>query len=119
VCAPDVHRRAARGVGDDALSVVAGNPTPGIFDTLELIGGRRGVLQSRTPQRHQEYSANPATAAQLVATGKADVCSLSVEPVLAGYEKGLRLQFFLSRQARYSVRSGRAAGQPDPDARRV
>ena len=81
---------------------MAGNPTPGIFDTLELIADGAGFYKAEHLNVTKNYSANPATAAQLVATGKADVCSLSVEPVLAGYEKGLRLQFFLSRQARYS-----------------
>jgi hypothetical protein len=46
--------------------------------------------------------AGGSTAAQLVASGKVDLCVISVEPALVGYEKGLRLQFFLSRQSQYS-----------------
>jgi NitT/TauT family transport system substrate-binding protein len=99
-------------LGDDALSVVAGNPTPGLFDTLELIADGAGFYRQQHLIVTKNYSQGPSAAAQLVATGKADVVSISVEPVLIGYEKGLRLQFFLSRQARYSYVLGVLAGSP-------
>ncbi len=99
-------------LGDDALSVVAGNPTPGVFDTLELIAAGAGFYREQHLIVTKNYSQGPAAAAQLVATGKADVVSISVEPVFVGYEKGLRLQFFLSRQARYSYVLGVLADSP-------
>jgi NitT/TauT family transport system substrate-binding protein len=87
---------------DDALSIVAGNPAPGIFDTLELIAAGAGFYKQQHLDVTKNYGANPATAAQLVATGKADLAAIPVEPVIAGYDKGLRLQFIISRQVRYS-----------------
>jgi NitT/TauT family transport system substrate-binding protein len=89
-------------LADDALSIVAGNPAPGIFDTLELIADGAGFYKQQHLDVTKNYGANPATAAQLVATGKADLAAIPVEPVIVGYDKGLRLQFIISRQVRYS-----------------
>jgi NitT/TauT family transport system substrate-binding protein len=87
---------------DTTLSIIAGAPTPGIFDTLELIAAGAGFYRDEHLTVTKDYASSAGTATQLVANGKADVASVSVEPVLLGYEKGIRLQFFLSRQARYS-----------------
>lgn len=92
--------RAAR--ADDTLTLIAGNPTPGFFDTLELVAEGAGFYKNEHLAVSKQYSINQSTATQLVATGKADVLTTSVEPVLTGYEKGIRLQFFLSRQPHYS-----------------
>jgi NitT/TauT family transport system substrate-binding protein len=87
---------------DDALTIVAGNPAPGIFDTLELIAAGAGYYKQQHLDVTKEYGANPATAAQIVASGHADLAAIPVEPVIVGYSKGLHLQFILSRQVRYS-----------------
>jgi NitT/TauT family transport system substrate-binding protein len=87
---------------DDPLSIVAGNPAPGIFDTLELIAAGAGYYKQQHLDVTKNYGANPATAAQLVATGKVDLAAIPVEPVIVGYSRGLHLQFVLSRQVRYS-----------------
>jgi NitT/TauT family transport system substrate-binding protein len=97
---------------DDSLSIIAGNPTPGIFDTLELIAAGAGFYRAEHLNVTKDYAGGPAIAAQLVATGKADIASLSIEPLLAGYEKGLHLQLFLARQARYSYVLGVLADSP-------
>jgi NitT/TauT family transport system substrate-binding protein len=92
--------QAAR--ADDTLTLIAGNPTPGFFDTLELVADGAGFYKDEHLSVTKEYSTNQSTATQLVASGKADVLTTTVEPVLSGYEKGIRLQFFLSRQPHYS-----------------
>lgn len=89
-------------VADDMLTIVAGAAAPGTFDTLDLVAAGAGFFKHEHIVITKEYVAGPGTAAQLVAGGKADIAAISVEPVLAGYEKGLRLQFFLARGARYS-----------------
>jgi NitT/TauT family transport system substrate-binding protein len=88
---------------DDGLSIIAGNPAPGIFDTLELVADGAGFYRREHLIVTKAYASGPAAAAQLVAGGKADVASMSVEPLLIGSEKGLHLQVFLARQARYSI----------------
>jgi NitT/TauT family transport system substrate-binding protein len=92
--------QAAR--ADDTLSIIAGSGAPGIFDTLEIVAAGAGYYRTEHLNVSKDYASNASAAAQLVSVGKADVASLSVEPVLQGYEKGIRLRFFLSRQARYS-----------------
>jgi NitT/TauT family transport system substrate-binding protein len=89
-------------LADDALTIVAGAAAPGIFDTLDLVAAGAGFFKREHLSITKEYVAGPGTAAQVVAGGKADIAAISVEPVLAGYGKGLRLQFFLARGARYS-----------------
>jgi NitT/TauT family transport system substrate-binding protein len=97
---------------DDAVTLIGGAPTPGIFDTLELVAEGAGFYKQEHLIVTKNYSANPSAATQLVATGKADVLTTSVEPVLTGYEKGIRLQFFLSRQARFSYVMGVLTDSP-------
>jgi NitT/TauT family transport system substrate-binding protein len=100
---------------DDTLTLIAGNPTPGFFDTLELVADGAGFYKDEHLNVTKEYSTNQSTATQLVASGKADVLTTTVEPVLTGYEKGIRLQFFLSRQPRYSYVLAVLAGSPIHD----
>jgi NitT/TauT family transport system substrate-binding protein len=95
LCAPAIAR------ADDTLSVIAG-AAPGLFDALDLVAQGAGFFAAEHLDVQRDHAANAGVCAQLVATGKADVCSLSVEPVLVGYDKGLRLQFFLARSAQYS-----------------
>jgi NitT/TauT family transport system substrate-binding protein len=89
-------------LADDALSVVSGGNTTGIFDILEMVAAGAGYYRQQHLDITKEYGGNPGTATQLVASGKADVFSGPVEPVVAGYDKGVRLQAFLARQARYA-----------------
>ena len=86
---------------DESLSIIAGAP-PNVFDLLELVAEGAGFYKAEHLAITKNWTTNAPTAAQLVATGKADVASLSVEPLLQGYDKGLRMQLFLSRQPRYS-----------------
>jgi NitT/TauT family transport system substrate-binding protein len=89
-------------LADNALTVVSGGNTSGIFDILEMVAAGAGFYKQQQLDITKEYGGNPGTATQLVASGKADVFSGPVEPVVAGYDKGVRLQAFLARQARYA-----------------
>jgi NitT/TauT family transport system substrate-binding protein len=86
---------------DDTLILIAG-AAPGIYDALELVAEGAGFYEAEHLNVVEQYAANPFTAAQLVATGKGDIASFSVEPVITGYEKGLRLQMFLARMSVFS-----------------
>jgi NitT/TauT family transport system substrate-binding protein len=88
-------------VADDSLSVIFG-AAPSLFDAMDLVAQGAGFFNDEHLIVNRDHVANASTCAELVATGKADVCSLSVEPVLEGYEKGLHLQLFLARSAWYS-----------------
>lgn len=86
----------------DTLTIIEGAATPGLQDALELVADGAGFYRDQRLDVRKDYASNASLAAQLVASGKADVASLAVEPVLTGWERGLRLQFFLARAARLS-----------------
>jgi NitT/TauT family transport system substrate-binding protein len=87
---------------DDTLTVVTGAATTGLFDLIEDVAQGAGFYSEAHLNVIKEYSAGSGTAAQLVASGKADICVLAFDPILTGYDKGVHLQAFLSRQSRYS-----------------
>ena len=87
---------------DDALSIAGGSTTAGLFDVLEIVADEAGFYKEAHLDVTKQYAGGASTAAQLVASGKVDLCVISVEPALVGYEKGVRIQFFLSRQSQYS-----------------
>jgi NitT/TauT family transport system substrate-binding protein len=86
----------------DALTVVTGAAPNGIYEAFDRVAQGAGFFKQQHLDVTYQYSGSAFTAAQLVASGKADITTSSVEPILTGYEKGIRLQLFLSRAARYS-----------------
>ncbi len=86
---------------DDALTVIGGSNPAAFFEVLDHVAEQGGLFKAQHLIVTKQYAGSASTCAQLVASGKGDVCSLSVEPVLQGYEKGLRLQFFFVRDPRY------------------
>jgi NitT/TauT family transport system substrate-binding protein len=86
---------------DDQLSVVEGAGTPGFYDLLQDVAEGAGFFKAAHLEITKNYAGSAAAASQLVASGKVDICSLSVEPALVGYAKGLSLQFFFMRLSRY------------------
>jgi NitT/TauT family transport system substrate-binding protein len=87
-------------VADDALTVIGGAPG-NFYEVIDYVAQRAGFFKAEHLDVDKQYGGNAATAAQLVATGKADILSSSIEPLIQGYEKGVRLQVFLSRDPRY------------------
>lgn len=85
---------------DDQLVVIGGAPAPGTYDTLDLVAEGAGFFKEERLSVSYQYTGSAVTAAQLVATGKGDIGAFSFEPVLIGYEKGLRLQFFFRRASK-------------------
>jgi NitT/TauT family transport system substrate-binding protein len=91
---------------DDTLTIVAGSSGAGPYDVLDLVALGQGFYKAEGLDVRREYTGSASTAAQLVATGKGDICAATVEPILAGYDKGLRLTMFLSRAQRYTYAIG-------------
>jgi NitT/TauT family transport system substrate-binding protein len=86
-------------LADDTLHVVAS--FPGGIEVLENVAKFAGLFAAEHLDVDKQYTGNAFTCAQLVASGKADVCATSIEPAIEGYDKGLRLQSFFSRVASY------------------
>jgi NitT/TauT family transport system substrate-binding protein len=92
-------RPAAAG---DTLTVIGGSNAAAFPEVLDHVAEYAGFFKDEGLTVNKQYSGSAGTAAQLVATGKADIATLSVEPMMQGYVKGLRLQLFFSRVSRYN-----------------
>jgi NitT/TauT family transport system substrate-binding protein len=84
---------------DDTLNLVSS--FPGGTEVLEIVAKRAGLFQAEHLDVEKSYSGNISVCAQMVASGKGDVCGMSIESIILGYPKGLRLQTFLTRNRRY------------------
>jgi NitT/TauT family transport system substrate-binding protein len=84
-------------LADDSLTLLTGSGPTAFFDVLTNVASRAGFYKEEHLTVNEEYTGAPSTAAQLVATGKGDICSISIEPIILGYPKGLHLQGFFSR----------------------
>jgi NitT/TauT family transport system substrate-binding protein len=87
---------------DDTLTALGGNALPGLYGILEIVAERAGFFKQEHVNFVEQLVASPSLAAQLVATGKGDVASISAEAVMQGYDKGLKLQYFFAHAARFS-----------------
>jgi NitT/TauT family transport system substrate-binding protein len=97
---------------DDALTIIAGSSGAGPYDALDLVAQGEGFYRAEHLNVERQYTGSAFTAAQLVATGKGDICAGTFESILVGYDKGLRLTGFLSRASRYTYAIGVLADSP-------
>jgi NitT/TauT family transport system substrate-binding protein len=86
---------------DDPLILVTSNYPPSIADVQDLIAEQAGFYKEEHLAVTEEYVANAAASFAACASGKADVCSSSFEPVIVGYAKGVRLKLFLAHHPIY------------------
>jgi NitT/TauT family transport system substrate-binding protein len=86
---------------DDRLTVIGG-AAGNFHDVLDFVAEGAGFFKAERLIVNKQNTGGAGTATQLVASGKADILSASIEPIVQGYEKGVRLQAFLSRDPRYN-----------------
>jgi NitT/TauT family transport system substrate-binding protein len=86
----------------DTLVLMASTATPGAYEALEFVARYAGFYAAEGLTIVKQYVNSPSVAAQLVASGRGDVCTASAEAILQGYEKGLHLQYFIAHAARFS-----------------
>jgi NitT/TauT family transport system substrate-binding protein len=86
---------------DDTLTVIGASSTTGFFEVLDHVALGAGFFKAEHLDVQKQYIASAASTAQLVASGKADIASCSIEPLIQGYDKGLRLQFFFGSDPEY------------------
>jgi len=82
---------------DDALSVIGGANAASFFEVLNNVAQIAGFYAREHLTVTTQYAGSPNIAAQLCASGKADICGQAIEPLYLGYQKGLRLQGFFAR----------------------
>lgn len=95
---------------DDTLRVVAA--FPGGIEVLENVAKLAGLYKAEHLDVDKEYAGSASACAQLVSTGKADICAASMEPTILGYDKGIRMQTFFSRVNRYTYEIVTLADSP-------
>jgi len=88
-------------IAEDQLSVVSGSFPTAFFEVLGDVAEGGGFYKEENLKVDTQYAGNPYNAAQLVASGKADICSLALEPIIQGYEKGVHLTTFFARDPHY------------------
>jgi NitT/TauT family transport system substrate-binding protein len=88
-------------LADDSLTLIAGAQQTAFFEVLEDVAEYAGFFKEQHLHVDVQYAGNPANAAQLVASGKGDIVSTSLEPLIQGYDKGLRLTAFFNRNPAY------------------
>jgi NitT/TauT family transport system substrate-binding protein len=86
---------------DDALTLIGGSAATGYYEVLDDVAERAGFFKAEHLDVTIQYTGIAGVAAQLVAAGKGDVCSLAIEPIIQGYERGLHLEAFFSRDPVY------------------
>jgi NitT/TauT family transport system substrate-binding protein len=89
---------------DDDVTLIGGSTPAGFFEVLEYVAERAGYFKTEHLNVTTQFAGGASAAAQLVASGHGDICALGFEPIIQGYEKGLRLTAFFSRDPRnYNV----------------
>jgi NitT/TauT family transport system substrate-binding protein len=86
---------------EDSLTVVSGSFPTAFFEVLGDVAEDAGFYKAENLKVDTQYAGSPYNAAQLVASGKADICSLALEPIIQGYEKGVHLTAFFARDPNY------------------
>lgn len=76
------------------LIMQAATSAPGIGTTDLYVAEKAGFLKEEGLQIEVRYATNASQAAQIVASGGADFGRFAFDPVLQGYDKGLRLRSF-------------------------
>jgi ABC-type nitrate/sulfonate/bicarbonate transport system substrate-binding protein len=96
----------------DKLTVISGSQPTAFFEVLGDVAAGAGFYTAENLDVDIQYAGNPYSAAQLVASGKGDICSLALEPIIQGYDKGVRLTSFFARDPHYEYVLGVPANSP-------
>ena len=88
---------------DDTLTVIGASSPTGFYEIIDHVALLAGFFKEEHLNVDKQYvnQGSSSGCAQLVATGKADICTLGTEPVFQGYDKGLRVVMFQGRGAHY------------------
>lgn len=81
-----------------SLVLQVGSQVPSVSTLLPYIAEKAGFMAQEDLDFEVRYTANAPTAMQLVAAGNADVGVLTIEPLILGYDKGLRGKMFFTQQ---------------------
>ena len=96
LCASSLLFVAKPAAADDTLTILGGAIALPLSAVLQTVAEKEGFFKAEHLNVVEQLVNSPSAAAALVATGKGDICSLSAEAVMQGYEKGLKLEYFFN-----------------------
>jgi NitT/TauT family transport system substrate-binding protein len=99
-------------VADDTLQVITGAQPTAFYQVMDYVAQLGGFFKEEGLTVNINYAGNPTIAAQLIATGKGDISAESLEPLVQGYDKGIRLQTFFLRSPENQYTLGVLANSP-------
>jgi NitT/TauT family transport system substrate-binding protein len=82
---------------DDDLTVISGSFATAFYEVMGDVADQEGYYKQEHLNVTIQYAGNPSIAVQAVASGKGDIAAMGFEPVIQGYEKGLRMVGFFAR----------------------
>jgi NitT/TauT family transport system substrate-binding protein len=82
---------------DDTLTIVSGSFPTAFVEVLGDVAERAGFFKQQHLIVNEQFAGSAAVAVQAVGGGKGDIGAVGVEPLLQGYEHGVRMVAFLSR----------------------
>jgi NitT/TauT family transport system substrate-binding protein len=82
---------------DDSLTVITGAFPTAFYEVVGDVAQLAGFYKEQHLDVTVQYAGNPSVALQAIAAGKGDIASVAIEPVVIGYEKGLRMVDFIAR----------------------
>ncbi len=86
---------------DDTVVVYGGSYPPSINGVDDIVASKMGYFKQVHLIENKFFAGSASVCFQEVAIGQGDICVGSIEPIILGYAKGLRLEFFLNRDPRY------------------
>lgn len=76
------------------LVLQSGSSAPSMEQIALVVADQAGFFKDENIEVKVQYASGASMAAQLVATNSADIGSLTLEPVITGYQNGIRGKFF-------------------------
>jgi NitT/TauT family transport system substrate-binding protein len=82
---------------DDTLTLIGSDFPPNVSDVEDIVADRVGFFKEEHVNVIKTFAPNAAACFAGASTGKGDICISSVEPAIIGYQRGVRIKFFLNR----------------------
>ncbi len=82
---------------DDTLTMISGSFPTAFYEVLTDVADLAGFYKAEHLDVQEQYAGAAALAVQSVGGGKGDVGAVGTEPIIQGYDKGVRMQAFFSR----------------------
>jgi NitT/TauT family transport system substrate-binding protein len=99
-------------VAADSLTIVTGSQPTAFYEVITYVADQAGFFKEQNLDVTVNYAGNPNIAAQLISSGKGDIGAGAMEPLITGYEKGVRLQVFFMRSPKNSYAIGVPVDSP-------